>query len=1012
MSIQRQGETGRLAVLAAVLIAFVAGAIILASQLTETSATSEGPEYAISVASGEIECDVPAAEKVCVLTGGAFTISTDIIEGIADVGYIYAASYIDFGTYDPTASEDDAGPNTCSDGNENGDDGTDRLDTDCVTVDLIYKPSAPFDSPNSTNEFGVKNPDNNEGTPQPVTPYWPQLSVPLALRGIPGFPITQPPGTAQHSGLTGFIPPLPPSFHIGRLVLLEFNCSAEASSTLVQLLSHGDPLAGTSGAAFAASDVPAIQIPAKTNSITVECQPPPPATDTPVATDTPTATSTPTPTSTPPPGAIMSLDAIGDPDSLKDEPGHVECVGEKPVQCVATYWPGPVSHQQLGTFSLRVNANVIPTPGYGGFQTEVILGDLLTYVPRESCVDEVVWPGLFPDSCERTSTDPPRHEARNSSAPPFTNNTHVGPLVELDVYCTGITDNDLDVELTSTDAGSEDASTYFLKNNDDTDAPALIEPPSTPVFADVLEIDCRRAPLAMSLVVFGPDVVCDDGQPSTREDPVDHPTKCTVPFEEGTTNSFTIGVNADAIPDGYGGFQTEVYFAGLVYEERSCIDEVIWRPDSPTAFNCDAFPTELDLNLRRLQARATENGLLPLIADFSVGRLTEMNVHCQQKDQVVIGLTRYTGNSQQGGIENENGSTYHRANSTASASIRFVDAELPSIGARFLDEDGDTVKDETNNFTLLGLMRINCEAPLPDPTSTITPTATVTPAESPTSTNTPCPDGICPTATPTPTPTVTDTPTNTPTPTITDTPTITPTPAPPDSAHDTVPPGGKVTTGFGAEESDPVETSVTLPVGGKVSIVEKLIVQPDPPGYHLFGQQVNISAPAGTAQFPLIIQFLLDVSIIPEGTTAANLPLFKGGILVPNCTGPSGKASPDPCVAKRNTLTGPAEGDIQLTVHTSTASAWNFGEPTDRPRPEKPELGDVNGDTVIDPLDALWVLFQSANIAEVPFPNVADINGDGAIDPLDASLILQLTAGVLDEFPGAPSGIFWTWIGF
>ncbi|MCH8007917.1 MAG: hypothetical protein IIC91_03565, partial [Chloroflexi bacterium] len=221
-----------------------------------------------------------------------------------------------------------------------------------------------------------------------------------------------------------------------------------------------------------------------------------------------------------------------------------------------------------------------------------------------------------------------------------------------------------------------------------------------------------------------------------------------------------------------------------------------------------------------------------------------------------------------------------------------------------------------------------------------------------------------------------------------------------------------VTTGFNAEPGDPVETSVTLPVGGQVSIIEKLIVQPDPPGFHLIGQQVNISAPAGTAQFPLIIQFLLDESIIPDGVTAANLPLFKGGILVPDCTGAPEKASPDPCVAKRNTLTGPAEGDIQLTVHTSTASAWNFGQPTDTPPPTKPDLGDVNGDTVIDPLDSLWVLFETAGIADMPFPNVADVNGDGVIDPLDASLILQFSAGLIDTFPGAPSGVFWSWLGF
>ena len=332
---------------------------------------------------------------------------------------------------------------------------------------------------------------------------------------------------------------------------------------------------------------------------------------------------------------------------------------------------------------------------------------------------------------------------------------------------------------------------------------------------------------------------------------------------------------------------------------------------------------------------------------------------------------------------------------------------MPAAGKRTLDTDGDTVKDN-DSYLLLDTLTVNCEAPPPAPTATITPTVTATLAVPPTATPTPC-DGVCPTFTPTNTPTVTDTPTNTPTPTITDTPTITPTPAPPDSAHGVVLAGGVVTTGFNATPDDPLETSVTLPVGGKVTIAEKLIVQPDPPGFHLFGQQSNISAPAGAPGFPLIIQFLLDESIIPDGVTAANLPLFKGGILVPNCTGPSGTASPDPCVSKRNTLTGSAEGDIQLTVHSSTASSWNFGELTTAL--PKPDLGDTNGDGVVDPLDALWVLFDSAGVSGMLYPNVADVNDDGVINPVDASLILQYAAGLIDEFPGAPSGLFWSWTG-
>ena len=452
----------------------------------------------------------------------------------------------------------------------------------------------------------------------------------------------------------------------------------------------------------------------------------------------------------------------------------------------------------------------------------------------------------------------------------------------------------------------------------------------------------------------------------------------------------------------------EVYFAGLEYIEGSCLAEVLWRPDNPLAFNCNTPITSDMENVRRLDVRASDDGFLPLNPSYHVGQLAEFQVRCDEEHQSAVGLTKFQSAAVPPALPNLTGSTFFKANVEGDGSLRLVGDDLPNIGERILDEDGNTVKDtDETEFQILDLLRITCVSVEPPPPPTASPTVTATLENPPTATFTPCP-AECPTHTPTNTPVATDTPTQTETPTITETPTETPTPAPPDFAHDTVPPGGKVSTGPDARPDDPLETSVTLPVGGKVSIIEKLIVQPDPAGFHLIGQQVNISAPAGTAQFPLIIQFLLDESIIPDGVTAANIPLFKGGILVPNCADLSGKASPDPCVAKRVTLTGPAEGDIQLTVYTSTASAWNFGEPTG----PKPDLGDVNGDGTIDPLDALWVLFQTAGISEVPWPTVSDVNDDGVIGPLDASLILQFAADMIDEFPGAPSGTFWSWLGF
>jgi len=205
---------------------------------------------------------------------------------------------------------------------------------------------------------------------------------------------------------------------------------------------------------------------------------------------------------------------------------------------------------------------------------------------------------------------------------------------------------------------------------------------------------------------------------------------------------------------------------------------------------------------------------------------------------------------------------------------------------------------------------------------------------------------------------------------------------------------------------------VTVPIGGVVSISETVVVQPNPPSFALFGQQSNISAPAGTVNFPVVIQFWIDTSIVPDGIDASNVAVFVDGTFVPDCTGAPNTASPSPCVAKRNNLAGIQAGDIQLTILTtnnSLSTSWNFGEPSG----EKPDLGDVDGNGSVDAQDALWVLFHSAGIATPPFLNVGDVSGDGNVDPLDAALILQYNAALIDEFPaeaGVPSGNVRGWL--
>ncbi|MCH7698264.1 MAG: DUF11 domain-containing protein [Chloroflexi bacterium] len=103
----------------------------------------------------------------------------------------------------------------------------------------------------------------------------------------------------SHGCLTGLIPPLPKSNHIGTLVSLSFNCPSTSSSTEVKLLPEGDAFAGSSGAQYKDTNSTAI-IP-KVSNLFIDCiGPTPTPSDTPIP-PTPTPTLSPTPTDTPTP---------------------------------------------------------------------------------------------------------------------------------------------------------------------------------------------------------------------------------------------------------------------------------------------------------------------------------------------------------------------------------------------------------------------------------------------------------------------------------------------------------------------------------------------------------------------------------------------------------------------------------------------------------------------------------------------------------------------------------------
>ena len=132
------GRNWRLAALAGS-IALLAVLIVGGSaQLrpNDVVAASGVPEMALTITQGGFCVDNDCYAEA----GKDFMLGVDLVQ-IPAIGYILMQTYLDFGVYDPTASEDGAGPNTCSDGINNSRDGVrDRRDDDCATVSFVYTP--------------------------------------------------------------------------------------------------------------------------------------------------------------------------------------------------------------------------------------------------------------------------------------------------------------------------------------------------------------------------------------------------------------------------------------------------------------------------------------------------------------------------------------------------------------------------------------------------------------------------------------------------------------------------------------------------------------------------------------------------------------------------------------------------------------------------------------------------------------------------------------------------------
>ena len=154
-----------------------------------------------------------------------------------------------------------------------------------------------------------------------------------------------------------------------------------------------------------------------------------------------------------------------------------------------------------------------------------------------------------------------------------------------------------------------------------------------------------------------------------------------------------------------------------------------------------------------------------------------------------------------------------------------------------------------------------------------------------------------------------------------------PTPeGPPESVSENAGADDTVTTddeSDGATNLDPLETFVTTPGSGTVSISEATATDPNPSGYDLVGQHADVTAPSALATDPLVLTFLVDTTVIPAGQDPATLQVFRDGVAVQACLGQPGVAFPDPCVAQRGVL----GDDVLITVLSTHASRWTFGLP-------------------------------------------------------------------------------------
>jgi hypothetical protein len=151
-----------------------------------------------------------------------------------------------------------------------------------------------------------------------------------------------------------------------------------------------------------------------------------------------------------------------------------------------------------------------------------------------------------------------------------------------------------------------------------------------------------------------------------------------------------------------------------------------------------------------------------------------------------------------------------------------------------------------------------------------------------------------------------------------------------------LPAGGTISTGSTTTAANPQSTTVDVPStqnGVPAAISEVGASGPSDacgPGATCVGQISVVTIPATfSVTDPLHLSFLLDSSELPKHFTKkslSKLPMFHDGVLVPNCTGAAGVASPDPCVSARKIIKPKhckkGQFEVEIDVNSSTNGRW------------------------------------------------------------------------------------------